>query len=194
MTTIYDVDPSELIKKAASSLKSTDEIKEPEWAKFVKTGASKERPPVENDWWFTRTASLLRKVYVLGPIGVNKLRKKYGGKKNRGHKPEKFYKGGGNIIRKILQQLEKAELIKHAEKGVHKGKIVTPKGKKFLDKMATEISGVKPKKEGNSSPSPQQKKEEKPVPKEKVAKPEAKVESLLEKASPKEEKKKESKE
>lgn len=147
MATIYDVDPSELIKKAASSLKSNDNIKEPSWAKFVKTGASKERPPVEIDWWYTRAASVLRKIYILGPIGVNKLRKKYGGKKNRGHKPERSYPGSGNIIRKILQQLEKAELIKYAEKGVHKGRIITPKGKKFLDKISTEMIGVKPKKE-----------------------------------------------
>jgi len=148
MATIYDIDPSELIKKAASILKSNDNIKEPIWAKFVKTGTSKERPPVEIDWWYTRTASVLRKIYILGPIGVNKLRNKYGGKKNRGHKPEKFYPGSGNIIRKILQQLEKAELIKYTEKSVHKGRVITPKGKKFLDKIATEITGViKPKKE-----------------------------------------------
>ena len=148
MATIYDVDPSELIKKAASSLKNIEQIKEPVWAKFVKTGASKERPPIELDWWYARTASVLRKVCILGPIGVNKLRKKYSGKKNRGHKPERSYPGSGNILRKILQQLEKAELIKYAEKGVHKGRIITPKGKKFLDKIATEMVGVtKPKRE-----------------------------------------------
>ncbi|MBI2106219.1 30S ribosomal protein S19e [Candidatus Woesearchaeota archaeon] len=141
MATIYDVDASELIKKAASDLKKVDSIKEPDWAKFVKTSAGRQRPPVEEDWWFTRAASVLRKVYVLGPIGVSKLRIKYGGKKNRGHKPEKFYPGSGNIIRKILQQLEKAEFIKYAEKGVHKGRVITPKGKKFLDKIANDVTG-----------------------------------------------------
>jgi len=139
MVTIYDVDTSKLIKRASEELKKIEQIKAPEWAKFVKTGASKERPPVEKDWWYMRTASILRKVYVLGPIGVNKLRKKYGGKKNRGHKPERTYKGSGSIIRKALQQLEKAELIKQVEKGVHKGKLISPKGKKFLDKLAGEV-------------------------------------------------------
>jgi len=167
MATIYDVDASELIKKAASDLKKIDSIKEPNWAKFVKTSAGRERPPAENDWWFTRAASILRKVYVLGPIGVNKLKIKYGGKKNRGHKPEKFYPGSGNIIRKILQQLEKAELIKYAEKGVHKGRVITPKGKKFLDKIANEIVGIKPAKE---------KKEKKPAKIEKTEKPKAAAE------------------
>ncbi|MAG45331.1 MAG: 30S ribosomal protein S19e [Nanoarchaeota archaeon] len=139
MVTIYDVNPSELIKKTSDRLKEIDSIKAPEWAQFVKTGVSKERPPIEKDWWYTRAASVLRKVYVLGPVGVSKLRKKYGGKKNRGHKPERFYKGSGNILRKVLQQLEKAELIKQTERGVHKGRGITPKGKKFLDGIAKEL-------------------------------------------------------
>ena len=148
MPSLYDVAPNQLIAKVAEELKKNSKITAPEWAAFVKTGVHKERPPIEKDWWYARTASILRKIYVLGPIGVNKLRRKYGGKKNRGHKPEKFYPGSGNIIRKILQQLEKAELIKYAEKKVHKGRVITPKGKKFLDKIATEITGVvKPKKE-----------------------------------------------
>ena len=139
MTTIYDVDPSKLIEKVSEELKKVDEIKAPEWAKYAKTGASKERPPVEEDWWYARAASILRKIYMLGPIGVSKLRKKYGGKKNRGHKPEKFYKGSGNIIRKSLQQLEKAGLIKQVVKSGHKGRIVTAKGKKLLDTVSKEI-------------------------------------------------------
>ena len=77
----------------------------PSWHSFVKTGAGKERPPVSNDWWYIRTASVLRRVALLGPIGVSKLRVHYGNNKNRGHKPEKFYRGSGNILRKILQQL-----------------------------------------------------------------------------------------
>ena len=45
-------------------------------------------------------------IYRHGPIGVSKLRTKYGGKKNRGHKPEHFYKGSGSVARKVLQQFE----------------------------------------------------------------------------------------
>lgn len=186
MATIHDVDASELIKKAASDLKKVDSIKEPDWARFVKTSAGRERPPVENDWWFARAASVLRKVYVLGPIGVNKLRMKYGGKKNRGHKPEKFYKGSGNIIRKILQQLEKAELIKYAEKGVHKGRTVTPKGKKFLDKIATEIVGVGSKREEKVKKKTEKKEVKK---EEKIAKSAEKIPSAHELAKKSAEKK-----
>ena len=134
MATIYDKDANELIAKASEELKKV--IKAPEWAPFVKTGVHKERPPVEKDWFYKRAAAILRSVYIKGPIGTNKLRIKYGGRKNRGYAPEKFYRGSGNIIRKALQQLEEAGLIKKAEKGVHKGRMITPKGKSFLDKLS----------------------------------------------------------
>src|SRR3989338_4448398 len=148
MASIYDVDPSELIEKAAEELKKVSEIKPPAWATFVKTGMHKERPPADADWWHIRAAAVLRSVYRLGPIGVSKLRAKYGGKKNRGYKTEHFYKGSGNIARKILQQLEKAGFVKQFQAGVHKGRVATPKGKSFLDKIATKLyKGSRPEKE-----------------------------------------------
>lgn len=145
MATIYDVEPEELLEKTAEELKKIEDIKPPEWAIFIKTGAHKERPPIRKDWWYIRAASILRTLYKLGPIGVSKLRKKYGGRKRRGHKPEEFRKAGGSILRKILQQLEKAELAKQAKRDLHKGRIITPKGKSLLDKIATKIKkGEKP--------------------------------------------------
>ncbi len=140
---INDTKADVLIKNVAEELKKLPEMKEPDWAKFVKTGHFKQRPPVEGDWWFTRAASILRKVYMLGPIGTNKLKVKYGGKKNRGHKPEHTYKASGKIIRLILQQLEKSELIAQTEVEGHKGRKLTPKGKKFLDSLSN--GGSKPK-------------------------------------------------
>jgi len=133
---VYNIEINKLIEKTAEELKKIDVIKAPEWSKFVKTGHYKERPPENPDWWYFRSASVLNKIYKYGPIGVNKLRTQYGGKKNRGHKPERFYKGSGNIIRKVLQQLEKASLVVQTEKGVRKGRIVTPKGRSFLDKLS----------------------------------------------------------
>jgi len=135
MATIHDVDTNELIGKAAEALKKTENVKMPDWAKFVKTGQAKDRLPAELDWWYYRAAAILRNVYVKGPIGVEKLRLKYGSKKDRGHKPEVFRKASGKIIRAILQQLVKEGLVNYAEKGVHKGKVITPKGKSFMDKL-----------------------------------------------------------
>ena len=137
MPTPYDVPPSLLIKRLSEYLKNyVDEIKPPSWAPFVKTGAHAERPPDNPDWWFIRCASLLRKVYVKGPIGIEHLRSEYGGRKDRGTVPEHARKAGGAIIRKALQQLEAAGLIKTLE---GKGRIVTPKGRSLLDSLSTEI-------------------------------------------------------
>ena len=124
------MDNSKLIEE----LKKIKEIKAPEWAPFVKTGAHKERPPVQEDWWYQRTASILKKVSYFGPIGVNRLSRYYGGRKNRGYKPERKYNGSRNIIRKILQQLEKAELIKSVN-APRAGKVITKKGNDLLKKV-----------------------------------------------------------
>lgn len=139
MVKIYDVNPTQLINGVAEELKNVDGVNPPEWAKFVKTGVHKERPPENPEWWYIRSAAVLRKVFKLGPIGVSKLRKAYGGRKNRGHKPDKTMVGSGNIIRTILQQLEGAQLVKQAQKGVHKGRVATPQGIALMDKVARQL-------------------------------------------------------
>ena len=139
MSQILIVNPNELINKAAEELKKQKLVEPTEWSKFVKTGHSKQRLPDNDDWWFYRSAAILRSIAKLGPVGTQKLRTKYGSKKNRGHKPEKFFEASGSIIRKILQQLEKSELIKQAEKGVRKGRVLTPKGNSLLNKIAVQI-------------------------------------------------------
>lgn len=139
MATIFDVDQNTLIELAAKELKDKKLVQPMEWAPFVKTGAHKERPPTSPDWWYMRSASLLRTLYLMGPIGVSKLRTRYGGKKNRGHKPEHFVRGSGSIIRKILQQLEKNGFAKQVEVQGHKGRTLTPKGKAFLDAIAKQM-------------------------------------------------------
>ncbi len=144
MVTIYDITPDELVKKAAEELKKNGNIKAPAWTVYAKTGRHKERPPVEEGWWYVRCAAVLRSVYRLGPIGVSKLRTKYGGKKNRGMKPERFFRGSGSVIRKALQQLEAAKFVKKVEKDIHKGRIITPEGKSFLDTIALSILKTKP--------------------------------------------------
>ena len=130
---MHDVEVNEVIEKTAQELKK--QINQPEWSLFVKTGPGKERPPEHKDWWYLRAASILRKIYILGPIGVSKLKTKYGNKKNRGHKPEKFMKGSGKIIRVILQQLEEIGLVEKQDKSNRKGRILTAKGRSFLDKI-----------------------------------------------------------
>ncbi len=140
MVTVYDIKHDVLIKKASEELMKLEVIRKPQWANYVKTSAARERMPIEQNWWYIRAASILRKMYILNvPTGTNKLKNLYGGRKNRGHKPEKFYKGSGKIIRTILQQLEKAGYVKAIVKGVHKGRIITTTGKNLLDRLAKNV-------------------------------------------------------
>lgn len=141
---IYDVDATRLIHGVAEELKKEPFMKPPSWAAFVKTGISRERAPVQEDWWFIRASAILRKLFILGPVGTIKLRTQFGSRKNNGVAPEHFEPGAGNHIRKILQQLEKSGFAKQAQKGVHKGRIITPKGQRLLEVTANGIM----KKEG----------------------------------------------
>ena len=140
MNPVYELDPHEYNKKLADALKKIPEFKVPEWALFVKSCSAKERPIDDEDFWYKRAASILRQIYRRGAVGVSRLRTKYGAKKNRGSKPEKFKKAGGKIIRTILQQADAAgltEIIKPI-KGVKSqkcGRRLTEKGKKLLESI-----------------------------------------------------------
>jgi small subunit ribosomal protein S19e len=140
MTHILKVNPSELNKIVADELKKLKLVQPTPWSKFVKTGTHRSNLPDNEDWWYFRSAAILRSIAKLGPIGTQKLRTKFGGKKVRGYQPEEFRKASGSIIRKILQQLEKSGLIKQAKKGVHHGRVLTPKGTSLLDKIAIQIA------------------------------------------------------
>lgn len=137
MTTPYDVPASKFVVKLAKHLKeNVDEVNPPPWASSVKTGAHVQKHPQNPDWWYIRCASLLRKIYIHGPIGVEKLRAEYGGRKDYGVRPEHAAKAGGAIIRKALQQLESAGLIETFKPD---GRKLTREGRKILQELAEEL-------------------------------------------------------
>ena len=137
MTTPYDVPASKFIEKLAKYLReNVDEVQPPAWASVAKTGAHVEKQPQNPNWWYIRGASVLRKVYINGPIGIEKLRADYGGRKDFGVKPEHAVKAGGSSVRKILQQLEMAGLIQTVRS---QGRIMAPKGRKLLQEVAEDL-------------------------------------------------------
>ncbi|MBN2042487.1 MAG: 30S ribosomal protein S19e [Candidatus Aenigmarchaeota archaeon] len=136
MSKMGEAPAEKFVEKIAAELEKIEQIKPPEWASLVKTGVSKERPPTQENWWYLRSASVLRKIAAGKPLGVSRLRREYGSKKNRGHQPERKYPASGSIIRKILQQLEAAELVKTRKT---KGRITTQKGKIFLNDIAKSV-------------------------------------------------------
>jgi len=137
LITPYDVPAHKLIEKLAKYLKeNVDEVTPPTWASIVKTGPHVQKQPQNPDWWYIRCASLLRKTYVYGPIGLERLRADYGGRKDFGVKPEHVVKAGKATIRKALQQLEAAGLIATLKP---RGRRVTREGRKLLQELAEEL-------------------------------------------------------
>ncbi|MBW2987334.1 30S ribosomal protein S19e [Candidatus Woesearchaeota archaeon] len=172
MVTVFDVDPQVLINRAAKELKNNEKVNPTEWAKFVKTGPHKQKVPNDPDWWFVRAAAILRTVYIKGPIGVSKLRTKYGGKvfRSKSVRPQHTMKASGSIIRKILQQLEAAGYLEKESKSIKRGRKLTGAGRKFLDNISKDITPAK------TAPKPEEKKTgpapaEAPVIEEKEEKP-----------------------
>jgi small subunit ribosomal protein S19e len=136
MTTVLDIKANRLIAKVAGKLKAEKMVSPPKWMAFVKTGSHAERAPESPDFWYVRCASLLRRLYVKGPIGVSRLREKYGGRKHHTAAVAHFRKAGGSIIRKALQQLETAGLVSK----VPKGRAISKKGVALLDGAARGVA------------------------------------------------------
>ena len=135
MAKVHDVPADMLIKKLSEILKSED-INTPAWISFVKTGVHADKPPQKVDWWYTRCASILRKIYLNGPISIADMRSIYGGGKARGYGIASHRYAGGAIIRNAVHGLEKLGYVEKVEK---KGRIVTKQGMKKLDNLSTEI-------------------------------------------------------
>ncbi len=135
MVSAHDVPSAKLISALAEMMKGTPGVEQPAWAKLVKTGSHAERPPSSPDWWFTRAASLLRKLYLHGPVGLGDLERAYGGTKALKYYPKHHRDAGGSSIRKILIQLEQAELVAKTPKG----RVLSPKGRAMLDKTSKEL-------------------------------------------------------
>jgi len=139
MVTARDVSAGKVIPALAEELKKVETIKPHSAANFVKSGVNAERPPEQADFWYLRSAAILRKIYLTGPIGTQRLRTVYGGKKRRGHKPAHHRKAGGKFIRTMLQQLEKSGFVAKRDKAPF-GRFLTAKGQKLVDKVATKVA------------------------------------------------------
>jgi small subunit ribosomal protein S19e len=137
LPTPFNIPQSLFIQRLAKYIRENiDQVQPLPWALVVKTSSHTQRQPEDTDWWFTRAASILRKIYLHGPVGIEHLRADYGGRKGTRVSREHVRKGGGSNIRKIVQQLEAAKLV---EASKSKGRIITKEGRRTLDRLAAEI-------------------------------------------------------
>ncbi len=138
MVTIYDVPADALIEEVAARLE--DRIDEPEWVEFAKSGAGKELPPEQEDFWYVRSASLLRKVAQNEPIGIERLATEYGSKKRGSNRysvrPGEHEGGSRKLIRASLQALEDDGLVTTA---AGEGRRVSDEGEAFLSEVAADV-------------------------------------------------------
>ena len=144
-------------------------VKLPEWVDLIKTNVAKELAPFDEDWYYTRIASIARHIYVRSPVGVTTVCKIYGGKKkhsilfyifeffffkmemingfnsvrgNNGSAPSHWRAGSGSIGRKALQALEQLKLV---EKDPNGGRRLTSQGRRDLDRIAAQVYAVSQK-------------------------------------------------
>jgi len=136
MTHPTDVPTSSLLPKLAQELKGRNAVSPPAWAAFAKTGVHKQRAPVDPDWWYLRSASVLRKIYLKRAIGVTRLSAEYGGKRDRGSAPYHAREGSRSVTREIVQQLEKSGLLQPYKT---RGRRVTAAGQKLLDTVSRDL-------------------------------------------------------
>ncbi|MFQ3295318.1 MAG: small subunit ribosomal protein S19e [Natrialbaceae archaeon] len=138
MTTLYDVPAEDLIEAVAADLE--DRIEEPTWASFAKSGQYAELPPEQDDFWYVRAASLLRKVAIDGPVGIERLSTEYGGSKQGSNRyrvaSNRRTDGSKNLIRTILQELEEEDLVETAG---GEGRRITADGRSLLDDVAGQV-------------------------------------------------------
>ena len=143
MAKVYDV-PADIFVTRLSEILKNEDIPAPEWSLFGKPGTHAEKPPQNSDWWHVRCASILRKIYLHGPLSVNELRSMYGGGRPIGYGAAHHKDASGAIIRNAIHGLEKLGYVKNIER---KGRILTKQGTQKLDKLATEILSELIKKE-----------------------------------------------
>ncbi len=138
MPTHYDAPVEDLLEALADDL--GDRLEEPDWAVYSKTGADRELPPEQEDFWARRGASLLRKVAIDGPVGVERLSTAYGDAKEGSNRyrvsSPTSVDGSKNVVRTLLQQLEDEGLVETAE---GEGRRITPEGQSLLDETAGEV-------------------------------------------------------
>ncbi len=133
MTHPRDLPASVMLPRLALELRTRQAVTPPPWATFVKTGVHKERAPTQPDWWYMRSASVLRKIYLHGHVGIARLSADYGGKRDRGSAPYHARTGSRAVLREIVQQLERAGLVQPYKT---MGRRVSPEGQKLLDTLS----------------------------------------------------------
>ncbi|CAL5990672.1 Ribosomal_protein S19 [Hexamita inflata] len=134
--TVCDIPANKFIEQYAQQLKREGKIAQPAWSVFVKTGRAQQYSPENADWFYVRSAAIMRRLYCQGTNGMTDLRRMFGMAKDGTVVPRKFKLAGGAIITQICKQLKQQGLV---EIVAGEGRKLTDKGKKALDAFASQL-------------------------------------------------------
>lgn len=131
---LRDVPAQQFIDTYAQFLQRQGKLEIPGYVELVKTSAGNELPPQDAEGWFyKRSASIARHIYLHKDIGVGRLNKHYGNSINRGFKPSHHKDASGSVNRRVLQALEKVGVV---EQGKNGGRRISDNGRRDLDRIA----------------------------------------------------------
>eukprot|EP00178_Gracilaria_changii_P023800 TRINITY_DN71922_c0_g1_i1.p1 TRINITY_DN71922_c0_g1~~TRINITY_DN71922_c0_g1_i1.p1 ORF type:complete len:152 (+),score=25.26 TRINITY_DN71922_c0_g1_i1:33-488(+) len=137
--TVKDVDAQAFVAAYAKYLKRSGKIKLPKYVDYAKTGTHKELSPADPDWYYVRCASIARRIYVRGGLGVGWLARAYGHNKRDGVRRNHHQAAATGIIRHCIMSLEKMKVLEKSKNG---GRQCTSTGRRDLDRIATRMAGA----------------------------------------------------
>ena len=110
------VDSQRLTTAIAAHLKQEGKLNVPAWVGDVKTSSYKVYVPDNEDWFYVRAASIMRRL-CKRTAGIGSLTKVYGGKTRKMVKPAISTRASKNPNRKAVQALEALGWLKMGTKG-----------------------------------------------------------------------------
>ncbi|ADM12650.1 40S ribosomal protein S19 [Encephalitozoon intestinalis ATCC 50506] len=134
MEEIYDVRPEKFNEALKSYLKSTNKVVPIKDHDIMKTGEGREQAPIDEDWYFTRMASIVRQISIRGTVTPEYLANKYGSSKNRGCRPSKYVGAYPEIGISVLENLKNMGWIND-----HPQDMLTEKGKTVVKEIIEKV-------------------------------------------------------
>eukprot|EP01062_Namystynia_karyoxenos_P081868 TRINITY_DN9095_c0_g2_i4.p3 TRINITY_DN9095_c0_g2~~TRINITY_DN9095_c0_g2_i4.p3 ORF type:complete len:158 (+),score=72.15 TRINITY_DN9095_c0_g2_i4:83-556(+) len=134
--TLKDADAAKWVKAYSAHLKKQGKMQVPRWVDLAKTGIHCELAPYDPDWFYVRTASVARQVYLRPGGGIGGMRRHYGGSYGKQVIRPHFQKAAGQPIRKALKALEELGIVEKRPDG---GRQITKKGAQDMDRIAGSV-------------------------------------------------------
>jgi len=134
---VKDVDAFKWIKGFAAHLKTQGQLEVPEFVDYTKTSSAKTLAPQDPDWYYVRSAAVLRRVYLRPFTGIGGLSKVFGSAYGKS-RPMHFRTAAKGVLRHVLQSLEKLGLLTKSDDG---GRVITKAARRDCDRVAMKVLG-----------------------------------------------------